>query len=421
MTKGIIISAPSSASGKTTITLGLLRALKRAGMNIQSAKSGPDYIDPRFHAAASGSECVNLDAWAMNHDRIRALAKSHAPLIIEGAMGLFDGAPPHGKGATADLATILNLPVILVLDVASQAQSVAAVALGFANLRPDVKIAGLILNKVGSPRHEAMLRGALDPIGIPVLGAVYRQTNLETPSRHLGLVQAQERDDLEAFLESAADIVEQSVDITQLMSLASLANAETTDHPRLPPPAQSIAIARDHAFSFAYPHLLADWRALGAEISFFSPLNDEAPRQADLVFLPGGYPELHAGVLAQATTFKKALKNASQVYGECGGYMTMGEGLVDADGHRHEMLGLLNLETSFAKRKLHLGYRRLIPNAIWNGTLLGHEFHYASTLKAVGDPLFSAKDAAGEDLQNLGLINGPHAGSFAHIIDRQDS
>ena len=418
MTQGIIISAPSSASGKTTITLGLLRALKRSGVDIRSAKSGPDYIDPRFHAAASGSECVNLDAWAMSNDRIRALAASPSPLIIEGAMGLFDGAPPHGKGATADLAQILGLPVVLVLDVASQAQSVAAVALGFSQLRPNVKIAGLILNKVGSPRHEEMLRSALDAIGIPVIGAVYRQTNLETPSRHLGLVQAQERDDLEQFLDTAADIVEQSVDIKQLIALMASANTDVTAHPRLAPPSQSIAIARDRAFSFAYPHLLADWKAMGAEISFFSPLNDEAPAPADLVFLPGGYPELHAGQLAQASNFKLGIQNATQVYGECGGYMTMGEGLIDAQGKRHEMLGLLNLETSFAKRKLHLGYRRLSPNSLWSGTLSGHEFHYATTLKSAGDPLFSAQDAVGNNLPPMGLINGPHSGSFAHIIDR---
>ena len=190
---------------------------------------------------------------------------------------------------------------------------------------------------------------------------------------------------------------------------------------RLAPPAQSIAIARDRAFAFAYPHLLADWRAMGAEISFFSPLADEAPQKADLVFLPGGYPELHAGRLAQANTFKNAVQAAPQVYGECGGYMAMGEGLIDADGHRHQMLGLLKLETSFAKRKLHLGYRQLIPHAMWDGPLNGHEFHYASTLKAEGDALFSAKDAAGQNLPNLGLINGRHAGSFAHIIDRQIS
>lgn len=416
---GIIISAPGSASGKTTITLGLLRALKRAGHKIQSAKSGPDYIDPRFHAAASGAECFNLDAWAMTPDRIRTLADRQTSLIVEGAMGLFDGAPPSGKGSTAELARILNLPVILVLDVASQAQSVAAVALGFSKLAPDIKIAGLILNKVGSPRHDKMLRTALDPLGIPVLGTIYRQSNLETPSRHLGLIQAQEHDDLEGFLNTAADLVEQAIDLDALIALMAPPRKATSSATRLAPPAQSIAIASDAAFSFAYPHLLADWRAMGAEISFFSPLADQAPNPADLVFLPGGYPELHAGKLAAAQTFKSAMKSAPAVYGECGGYMTMGERLIDKNGHSHEMLGLLQLETSFEKRKLHLGYRNLIPNALWSTPLAGHEFHYATTLRAAGDPLFHATDAEKNKLPQMGLINGTASGSFAHIIDRQ--
>jgi len=179
-----------------------------------------------------------------------------------------------------------------------------------------------------------------------------------------------------------------------------------------------MAIASDTAFSFAYPHLLADWRHAGAEISFFSPLADEAPQDCDLVILPGGYPELHAGKLASNTTFITAMRKANAVYGECGGYMAMGKGLIDADGNRHEMLGLLNLETSFAKRKLHLGYRNLQPNALFDAPLKGHEFHYASTLSANGDPLFHATDAQGMDLGNIGLINDKYVGSFAHIIDR---
>lgn len=417
--KGIIISAPSSASGKTTVTLGLLRALKRAGIPIRSAKSGPDYIDPRFHAAASGNECVNLDAWAMSPDRIKSLATGDTPLIIEGAMGLFDGAPPNGGGSTADLARILGLPVVLVLDVASQAQSVAAVALGFSQLSPDVKIAGIILNKVGSPRHDKMLRRALDPLNIPVLGSLYRQADLQTPSRHLGLIQAQERDDLDGFLDRAADMVATAIDIPALMALMGQVTPTAQSTLTLPPPAQSIAIASDAAFSFAYPHLLADWRAMGAEISFFSPLADQAPKPADLVYLPGGYPELHAGKLASAQIFKQGLKSANAVYGECGGYMTMGDGLIDAHGIRHEMLGLLRLETSFAARKLHLGYRNLTPNALWDMPLSAHEFHYATTLKSDGDPLFSAADAEGTQLPPMGLINGSHSGSFAHIIDRR--
>ena len=417
--RGIILSAPSSASGKTTITLGLLRALKLAGVPVRSAKSGPDYIDPRFHAAASGAECFNLDSWAMSPDSIRMLASGALPLIIEGAMGLFDGALPDGKGSTADLARILGLPIVLVLDVASQAQSVAAVALGFSQLAPDIKIAGLILNKVASPRHNRMLCTALEPLGIPILGSVYRQTDLETPSRHLGLVQAQELEQLENFLDTTANMVSEAVDINQLLSLMSNINQPSSISKLLPPPAQSIAIAKDAAFSFSYPHLLREWHNMGAEISFFSPLENQAPKLADLIFLPGGYPELHAEKLANADIFKKAMKSALSVYGECGGYMAMGEGLVDAYGTRHEMLGLLSLETSFANRKLNLGYRNLTPKRLWSIPLTGHEFHYATTLRANGDPLFQATDAEGLQLPNMGLVNGTASGSFAHIIDRQ--
>ena len=419
ISRGIILSAPSSASGKTTITLGLLRALKIAGIPVRSAKSGPDYIDPRFHAAASGAECFNLDAWAMSPDSIRMLASGAIPLIIEGAMGLFDGALPDGKGSTADLARILGLPIVLVLDVASQAQSVAAVALGFSQLAPDIKIAGLILNKVASPRHNRMLCTALEPLGIPILGSVYRQADLETPSRHLGLVQAQELEQLENFLDTTANIVSEAVDINQLLSLMSNINQPSSIPKLLPPPAQSIAIAKDAAFSFSYPHLLREWHNMGAEISFFSPLENQAPKLADLIFLPGGYPELHAEKLANADIFKKAMKSALSVYGECGGYMAMGEGLVDAYGTRHEMLGLLSLETSFANRKLNLGYRNLTPKRLWSIPLTGHEFHYATTLRANGDPLFQATDAEGLQLPNMGLVNGTASGSFAHIIDRQ--
>ena len=194
-----IIAAPASGSGKTTVTLGLLRALTQDGVQVRGAKSGPDYIDPRFHAAACGQPCVNLDAWAMKPERIQALATGSA-LIIEGAMGLFDGAPPNGKGATADLAQILGLPVILVVDAGRMAQSIAPLVAGFAGHAPDVRIAGVILNNVGSERHERMLRDALAPSGITVCGCLPRSTTLHHPSRHLGLVQADERADLELSL-----------------------------------------------------------------------------------------------------------------------------------------------------------------------------------------------------------------------------
>ena len=199
--QGLILSAPASGSGKTTLTLGILRALSRRHENIRSAKSGPDYIDPRFHAAASGRACLNLDAWAMTPARLADLASGPGTLMIEGAMGLFDGAPPDGRGATADLARHLGLPVILILDCARQSHSMAAVVEGFAAHRSDVKICGLILNNTGSERHEAMLHHALSPLGLPVLGAIRRMPGLAHPSRHLGLVQADERPDLQVFLD----------------------------------------------------------------------------------------------------------------------------------------------------------------------------------------------------------------------------
>ncbi len=414
---GLILSAPGSASGKTTITLGLLRALYNRGVPIRSAKSGPDYIDPRFHAAASGAECLNLDAWAMTPDTIRNLAEGDETLLIEGAMGLFDGAPPNGKGATADLARILNLPVILILDISHQAQSAAAIAHGFATLDPTINIAGLILNKVGSPRHERMVRIALEPLNIPILGSILRQPNLQTPSRHLGLIQASEHPDLNAFLDQAADIVETSVDIDALFALATQQIQSKAPATILPPPAQRISVASDTAFAFAYPHLLQGWHAAGAEIQTFSPLANEPPPPCDLVFLPGGYPELHAGKLAANEVFLNGLRASPSIYGECGGYMILGETLTDADGHRHKMAGLLSLETSFAKRKLHLGYRNLTPNGgQWTTPLKAHEFHYATTLKADGKPLFRTTDAEGTSLPDMGLQNGKISGSFAHVI-----
>ena len=410
-----IISAPASGSGKTTLTLGLLRAISRT-TPIRAAKSGPDYIDPRFHEAACGQPCLNLDAWAMTPARIRSLAAGDTPLIIEGAMGLFDGAPPDGKGATADLARILGLPVVLVIDAARMAGSVAPLAKGFITHDPTVPVGGVILNNVGSPRHEGMLRRALGDI--PVFGAIPRTATLTQPSRHLGLVQAQERPDLESYLDAAADLIAAHIDIPALMSLHADPLPATTA-PRMTPPAQRIAVAQDAAFAFCYPHLLDDWRAAGAEIAFFSPLADDPVPDADFIYLPGGYPELHAGRLAGNTTFLQSLRDAeATIYGECGGYMTLGDALTDADGVTHQMAGLLRLETSFAQRKLHLGYRRLTADqGPLAGAWTGHEFHYATTLRATGTPLFAATDAEGTALPPMGLSQGRVSGSFAHIID----
>ncbi len=423
--RGLVIAAPASGSGKTLMTLALLRALKNRGHDIAGAKSGPDYIDPKFHEAACGHPSVNLDAWAMPGEQLKYLAARQPGelLIVEGAMGAVDGAGPGGSGSVADLAVSLGLPLIIVLDIARQGHSAALPVAGLRALKPDLPLAGVILNRVGSPRHEIMARAALAATGVPVLGAVARHASLAMPERHLGLVQAGEHADLDGFLENAAAIAGDSVDLDALISAAAgLPEPGSVAH--LPPLGQRIAVARDIAFSFAYPHLLQGWREQGAELSFFSPLADEAPDAGcDAIYLPGGYPELHAETLSRASDFAVAMRAAAQsgklIYGECGGYMTLGAAIIDADGNSHGMLGLLPVETSFAARKLNLGYRRFTPlgDAPWNTALTGHEFHYSSVVSEAGaERLFEASDAFGEKLAPMGLRSGPVCGSFAHII-----
>lgn len=419
---GLILAAPTSGAGKTTITLGILRALKNAGHSIRSAKSGPDYIDPQFHAAATGSPCVNLDAWAMTPDRLKNLARGKTDLIIEGAMGLFDGAP-DGSGSTADLAKILNLPVVLIVDAKSMSHSIAALVAGFVNYDADVHIAGIILNRVGSERHLAMLAAALAPLNIPILGAVPRDDQLSRPSRHLGLVQAGEMPDLDSFLNIAAATIARHIDLAALRALIRPSNGAGRGNAPGRAMPHTIALAQDAAFSFTYAHDLASWQQQGATIIPFSPLADDPVPHADRVILPGGYPELYAARLAANQTFMQSLKDAaklSDIYGECGGYMTLGETLIDGDGTAHKMANLLGLTTSFANRKLHLGYRHL--RGLTNQYRLGrsytaHEFHYATTLDAQGAPLFDAHTADGKALGPIGLSEGRVAGSFAHIID----
>ena len=293
---GLMIAAPQSGSGKTVVTLALLAAMRARGIDVRAAKAGPDYIDPAFHEFASGHASVNLDPWAMAGERIRRLAAGQggSHLLVEAMMGLFDGAG-DGSGSAGDLAASLGLPVVLVIDAAKQSHSVAALARGFAGHRSGVEIAGVILNRVAGERHEAMLRPALEGIAMPVLGAICRDARLQLPERHLGLVQAGEHARIDAFIAVAAQIIGNSVDLDGLAArFAPLPEPAPAAVCGIAPLGQRIAIARDAAFSFLYPHWFADWRAAGAELSFFSPLADEAPQpDADAVFLPGGYPELH--------------------------------------------------------------------------------------------------------------------------------
>jgi cobyrinic acid a,c-diamide synthase len=430
---GLIVAAPRSGVGKTTVTLALLGALARRGLAVQAAKVGPDYIDPRFHEAATGRPSFNLDSWAMPPSLIDALLGTHGAdadlLVIEGAMGLFDGIPsaPLRSGATADIAARLGLPVLLVIDVAGQSQSAAALVRGFAAHDPDVRLAGVVLNKLGSERHRKLVADAIVPLGIPVLGAIQRDTALALPERHLGLVQAAEHGDLAARLEHLADMAERQLDLDGIAKLATPPQLSATrSATRLPPPGQRIALAQDAAFSFVYPHVLDGWREAGAEIVRFAPLADEPPPEhCDSCWLPGGYPELHAARLAAADRFRSSLARFAEtrpVHGECGGYMALGMSIEDADGVTHRMAGLLGHTTSFAKRKLNLGYRqaRLLADSPLGkaGALLrGHEFHYAALVDAGGDEaLLELADGGGAALGGSGGRRGKVSGAFFHAI-----
>jgi cobyrinic acid a,c-diamide synthase len=432
-TPGLIVAAPASGSGKTTLTLALLAALHRRGRIVQPYKCGPDYIDPAFHGIAAGRASFNLDSWTQSRARFEALLEIAADAdiaIAEGVMGLFDGVAlsgAWGNGSTADIAAATGWPVVLVLDVGGQAQSAAAVALGFARYRQDVAIAGVILNKVASERHATLVRDGFARVGIKVFGAVTRDTTLTMPERHLGLVQAQEDQALTARLAALADLAERDIDLAALEAAARPTRRQPYAAPsHITPPGQRIALARDVAFSFVYPHLLAGWRTAGAEIVAFSPLADEPPDPCcDVAWLPGGYPELHAGKLAAASRFADGLRRFAQtrpVHGECGGYMTLGAGLIDATGTRHAMVGLLGLETDFAQRRLHLGYRTAtllapIPGHAAGSALRGHEFHYASVAAQPDQPLAEIRDASGVATAETGSRRGHVTGSFFHMVD----
>jgi cobyrinic acid a,c-diamide synthase len=428
---GLILAAASSNSGKTMLSLGLQRLLVRNNVAVAPAKCGPDYIDPAFHKAASHKTSINLDPWAMIPEELCTRAFNHASgadiFFCEGVMGLFDGAA-GGKGSTASLAKILNLPVILVLDVKGQAQTSAALIYGLKAYDPDLRIAGVILNRVGSIHHESLLKEAIEVLDIPVIGAVRNNPDLEMPSRHLGLVQADEYADLNARIDQIADHIEPNIDLKRLIDLAQPLNVSDISAVQkpgmLPPLGQHIAIAKDAAFTFIYPHVLSDWQDQGAEISFFSPLNDEVPHpDADAIYLPGGYPELHLEQLAAANRFKMSMREAAsnniRIFGECGGFMVLGKEIIGKDNNSEAMLNLLPITTSFYNPKLHLGYRALSHDQLlpWASNLVAHEFHYANIAwQGEAESLFHATNASGKELSPMGLRVGSVMGSFAHII-----
>lgn len=442
MTTGFMIAAPCSGSGKTTVTLGLLRAIARRGVRVSSFKCGPDYIDPAFHKIATGRSSYNLDSWAMPEKTLDANfargAKGADMLIAEGSMGLFDGVAgvgASGDGASADIAARFNLPVVLVIDASGQSQSAGAVAQGFRDFRPDIKLAGVILGNIASERHFLLAARGVERAGIKIFGKLPRGAAPSIPERHLGLVQASEIPSIEKMVDVLAGAMEQHIDIDLVLESSlrvQRSNPDWVATSALPPrndKIKKIALASDVAFSFVYEHMLADWREQGVEILPFSPLADKGPDMAaDICWLPGGYPELYAQKLAGNRNFLQGLREFAAlkpVHGECGGYMALGEAIIDANGKEWQMAGLLPLVTSFAKRKLHLGYRSVrlevdCPIGKKNSLARGHEFHYASIIRqGKAETLGEALDANGVSQGSAGMRLGNVSGSFFHMVAGQ--
>jgi cobyrinic acid a,c-diamide synthase len=428
---GLVIAATHSGAGKTSTTTGLIAALCRKGLRVQPFKCGPDYIDPGFLSAAAGRSCFNLDGFAMDASEMAgtiALAGNFDLTIAEGVMGLFDAGPAAGKtgaGSTADIAAATGWPVILVIDAGKMAQTAGAIALGCATFRPDIRVAGVILNRVASERHRALAEEGLNHANIPLLGSLPTRKEGHLPSRHLGLVQSSEMTNIATIIEGLAEAIAENIDLDALIKLASPTHLRSQRPLCITPPGGRIALARDDAFSFIYPHLIAGWREAGASILPFSPLADEGPDDScDVVWLPGGYPELHAHRLANAFRFREsmlAFARTRPIHGECGGYMVLGAGITTEDGQRHGMLSLLGHETGFLPKRMRLGYRRAtllqaMPGFAPGATLTGHEFHYAGITQQPDEPLAIIRDPAGVIMPETGSRRGWVTGSFFHII-----
>ncbi len=403
----LLLAAPMSGSGKTTVMAGLVAAFAARGLRVAPFKVGPDYIDPSYHTLAAGRTCHNLDGWMLPPDLIPSLFMRHTHdtdlALIEGVMGVFDGyAGNDDTGSSAHIARLTNTPVLLVLDVRAQARTAAALVQGIRDFDPHVHIAGVILNRVGSPKHTHMITSAIEEhVGLPVVGALGRTEALNLPERHLGLVPTAEPGRWQAWLQHAQTMVSEQVDLDRVLALARNAPALPTPPPIALPssPASDttspvIAVSQDAAFSFHYEDNLSLLREAGATIVEFSPLADPTlPPNTQAIYLCGGFPELYAAELANNTAMREQIRTAAAagmpIYAECGGLMYLTETLIDGEGHTYSMAGVLPGHSQMTPR-LTLGYRAVQPHTsnwlLQSGeTLRGHEFHYSTWEQEGGD------------------------------------
>ena len=379
-----LIAAPRSNSGKTLITLGLIGALVKRGYRVQPYKCGPDYIDPMHHRHVAGSPSYNLDTWMASAEHMQEVYKRHMKIadvaVIEGVMGLFDGAQKD-TGSPAEIARLLRLPVVLVVDASSMAYSAAPLLFGFKNFDQHIRLAGVIFNKVGSPDHARFLNEAACDAGVEVLGCVPRDSRLAIGSRHLGLHLPCESDDA-TVVETASFLIGEHVDLDKLLRQGEFDFLPEEEKTVVPAKKITIAIAFDEAFCFTYQENMDVLQSLG-KVKFFSPLKDKTLPRADWVWLPGGYPELFAAELSRNKTMSESIRAyveaGKPLVAECGGMMYLGKEMIDKAGIRWAMTGLFDFSTTFERMRLHMGYRSIEINDF---CLRGHEFHYSGLLNA---------------------------------------
>lgn len=431
----LVIAGLVSGVGKTTIACALLAAYRRRGWRVQPFKAGPDYIDPSHHALAAGLPSRNLDSFLLPADSLRALfaqAAARADLaLVEGVMGLFDGLNGRDEvGSTAEVAKLLDAPVVVVLDVSSTARTAGAMALGIRQFDPDLRLIGFILNGVGSDLHRQWATESIEgATGLPVLGAFPRRDDFRLPERHLGLVPTVETRPPEEFYARLAFAAEESCDLDRLWRLAEAASpplaAGASPFPPEPQPVRArLAVARDEAFSFYYEDSLDLLAAWGAELLPFSPLRDRSlPEGAQGIYLGGGFPELYARELAEnrpmLATVRQAATRRMPIYGECGGLMYLGQALRDFDGRRYPMVGLVPVESAMTREHLTLGYRtatalRHSPLLMAGHTVRGHEFHWSQLTQPVpsSQAAYSLAELGGA---SEGYAAGSVLASYVHL------
>lgn len=430
-TNRFVLAGTGSGVGKTTFTIGLMKALQEKGNVVQGFKCGPDYIDPSYHTAVTGRVSRNIDSWMFSHDAVRdivARASKDADVsIIEGVMGFYDGKSPlSDEGSAAEISVVTESPVILIVNCASMARSVAAVVKGFQLLSDKPTIVGVITNQVGSVGHYEIAKAAIEQeCGIPVIGYLKRETGIDIPSRHLGLIPAIERGELDTFFDKLGALMAKTIDLDLLLALTKAPVLQETGQLFAAQPSKNIciAVAKDAAFNFYYEENLALLRAKGATLQFFSPLaNEPVPAEADGLYIGGGFPEEFADILAKNTVVKHSIREAiakgCPTLAECGGFMYLTEAITNSQGERYEMLGVIPGEVMMQTKLAALGYREIFGTASnfligKNEEAKGHEFHYSTYSGTHDTPAYETQGRFGKKQE--GYQTGNVVAGYTHF------